>query len=122
MTITFTAGANPAPLPVADLLRRHLSHRPNMNTAANSTSPWLFPGYRPGQPLTSDRVQIQLRAVGVSLRAARNSALRQLVMDMPPAVAAGALGYSTTVAEYHAHQAGATWSGYATARTAHLEG
>ena len=33
--------------------RHHLtSDRANMNTAANSHARWLFPGGRPGQPLT----------------------------------------------------------------------
>jgi hypothetical protein len=41
----------PVPHPFDDILQRHLASRPNMNTAANRTSAWLFSGYRPGQHL-----------------------------------------------------------------------
>ncbi|RKS77957.1 hypothetical protein CLV35_1662 [Motilibacter peucedani] len=111
-------GNEPAvlPAPVADLLTEHLSSRPNQNTAANTDSPWLFPGYRPGQPLHHSYLMTQIRDAGVHLLGARNSALRQLVLDMPPAVAAEALGYSPQVAEAHARDAGATWVTYASYR------
>jgi site-specific recombinase XerD len=84
MVITFDTDAVPVPAPIAQLLRQHLRRRPNMQTAANATSPWLFPGSRAGQPLTADRMNHQLRNLGIPLRQARNSALRQLVQDMPP--------------------------------------
>jgi len=90
----------PVPPPIAQLLRQHLGDRPNMQTAANPTSPWLFPGLRAGQPLTADRMNHQLRNLGIPLRQARNSALRQLVQDMPPAVAARTLGYSQKIVEH----------------------
>lgn len=111
-------GAEPAslPRPVADLVLRHLQARPNMATAANTDSPWLFPGRAPGQPLNSQYLMSQLRRTGIHLLGARNSALRQLVLDMPPAVAAQALGYSPQVAEDHARQAGKTWVTYASYR------
>ncbi len=101
------------PAPVAQLLAQHLRTRPNTNTAANADSPWLFPGYRPGQPLHASYLSRRVRDAGVPLLPGRNSALRQLVLDMPPAVAARSLGYSPTVAEAHARNAGATWASYA---------
>ena len=87
MAITFDTDAVPVPPPIAQLLRQHLGDRPNMQTAANPASPWLFPGLWAGQPLTADRMNHQLRNLGIPLRQDRNSALRQLVQDMPPAVA-----------------------------------
>ncbi len=104
------------PAPVAALLQQHLSTRANVSTAANVDSPWLFPGYRPGQPLHQSYLMTRLRDAGVPLLAGRNNALRQLVLDMPPAVAAQALGYSPQVAEAHARNAGATWTSYAGSR------
>jgi len=86
-----------------------------MATAANLTSPWLFPGYRPGQPLTHDYLMQQLRGAGLPLRSAKNGALRHLVLAMSSAIAAQTLGYSTTAAEQHAKHSGATWSAYPTA-------
>lgn len=53
-----------------------------------------------------------LRDRGIDLLGARNAALRQLVLDMPPALAAAALGYSPETAEYHA-AAGQPWAQYA---------
>ena len=113
MTITFDADAVPVPPPIAQLMRQHLAGRPNMQTAANATSQWLFPGLRAGQPLTADRMNHQLRHLGIPLRQARNSALRQLVQDMPPAVAARTLGYSQNIAEHHADQAAVSFNSYA---------
>lgn len=112
MTIIFGTAAAPLPPPVADLIREHLAHRPNMATAANTVSPWLFPGVRPGQPITANWLTIQLHNLGIRPRAARNSALRQLVMDMPPPVAAEALGYSPNTTERHAKDSGTIWSFY----------
>jgi len=114
MTITFETDAVPVPPPIAQLLRQHLDDRPNMRTAANPISPWLFPGLRAGQPLTADRMNHQLRNLGIPLRQARNSALRQLVQDMPPALAARTLGYSQNIAEHHAAQAAVFFNSYAT--------
>lgn len=116
MTIAFGADAVPVPPPIAQLLHQHLRERPNMQTAANATSPWLFPGLRAGQPLTADRMNHQLRNLGIPLREARNSALRQLVQDMPPAVAARTLGYSQTIAQHHSEQAAVFFNSYTTAR------
>jgi hypothetical protein len=91
--------------------------RANTNTASGAASPWLFPGYRPGQPLHRSYLMTQIRDAGVHLLGGRNSALRQLVLDMPPAVAARALGYSPQVAEAHARNAGTTWVAYAAHRS-----
>jgi len=119
-TVSLRFGAEPVPLPdpVAELLRYHLEQRRNTNTAANADSPWLFPGYRPGQPLHRSYLMKLVRDAGVHLLGGRNSALRQLVLDMPPAIAAQALGYSPHVAEAHARNAGTTWVTYASYRTA----
>lgn len=47
----------------------------------------------------------------------RISALQALVAEMPPAVAAQALGYTAERAEDHDAQAGARWSGYVARRS-----
>jgi hypothetical protein len=118
-TLAIRFGTEPAelPPPIADLLRTHLAARANTNTAANTDSEWLFPGYRPGQPLHRSYLMSQIRGAGVHLLGGRNSALRQLVLDMPPAVAAQALGYSPQVAEAHARHAASTWASYAAYRS-----
>jgi len=56
-------GVDPAVLPpaVAELLAQHRSNRANTNTAGNPDSPWLFPGYSPGQPLHRSYVMRRIR-------------------------------------------------------------
>lgn len=53
---------------------------------------------------------------GVPLLAGRTSVLRQLVLDMPPALAAQAPDYGPEVADAHARHAGATSTTYASHR------
>lgn len=112
--VTFDFGDEPAIVPpvMQALLDQHLAQRPNTSTAANADSPWLFPGFRPGQPLTPSTLMTQLRTHGIDLQAARNGALRQLVLDMPHAVAARILGYSPAVTENHARHAATPWQSY----------
>jgi hypothetical protein len=54
--------------------------------------------------------------MGINLMAARSAALRQLVLDCPPAVVADMLGYSYQAIDRHAVRAGSTWSSYAALR------
>jgi len=104
------------PAPVAELLREHVDNRPHMTTAANADAAWLFPGRCPGQPLTQSQLMTGIRQTGVHLLGGRNAALRQLVLDMPPALAAEALGYHPSVTQSHAEGAGTTWVTYASYR------
>jgi hypothetical protein len=50
------------------------------------------PGYRPGQPLHHDYLMRKLRDSGIHLLGARNAALRELVLEMPPPIVAHVLG------------------------------
>ncbi|MFJ1551726.1 hypothetical protein [Streptomyces sp. NPDC088246] len=56
---------------------------------------------------------------GIPIRRGRNSALRDLVLEMPPALVAKALGYSPLATDLHAAQAGRPWTGYASVRRYH---
>ncbi len=103
----------PVPEPVASLLLQLAASRQNTNTATNPASRWLFPGRRAGQPLHPDTLWTALRQFGVPATAARNAALRDLVLNAPVPVIARALGYSHLAAHRHAAQAGQTWARYA---------
>lgn len=118
-TVTIQVGdtASPVPEPLAQLISRLVEDSRNTNTAANRSSPWLFTGIRPGQPLNRTYLMTLLRNQGINILGARNAALRQLTLDMPPAIAAASLGYSHQVAERHAAAAGRTWSQYSAVRT-----
>lgn len=116
-------GSDPAPLPepFANLVRQHLSHRPNQRVA-NADSDWFFPGTRAGKHLHPITVMIRLRNLGIDLLGARNTALRQLVTTAPPPVVATMLGYSAQVAHLHAAAAAAPFGLYATSAPTKAKG
>jgi hypothetical protein len=103
---------SPVPEPVAALLTQLAGNRANMNTAANPTARWLFPGGRPGQPLTPGALLPSLRCLGIPTTQARTAALRELVLQTPAPVIARALGYSQGTASKHLADAGGTWNHY----------
>nr|WP_165965023.1 hypothetical protein [Mycobacterium eburneum] len=53
--------------------------------------------------------------MGINLLGSRNTALRELVSQIPPSVVAEMLGYSDQVTQKHAAEAGNTWMQYASA-------
>ena len=60
--------------------------------------PWLFPGRRPGSPLTEDALAQRLHSLGISPRQGRNIALFSLAADVPAAILGQDAG--------HPHQGG----------------
>ncbi len=98
----------PVPEPFATLIRRLLAQRPTL-----STSRWLFPGRRPGQPLTYITLSQGLRDLGVPLRLARVAAIRQLALQTPAPVIAQALGFHHTTTHRQTIHAGGIWNRYA---------
>ena len=77
-------------------------------------NPWLFPSRRPGKHLDAISLVIGLGNTGVSVLAGRNSALRNLVAEIPPPVVAHLLGYSHNCTQRHAQLAAQPWSRYVT--------
>ena len=104
---------SPVPGPAADLLLSWIDKRDNMNTATNRNSRWLFPGRRAGQPMHSDALAALVDGLGIPTVAARASAIRQHVLEMPAPVVADALGYHQVTTAKLAAQVGGTWSRYA---------
>ncbi|MDZ7886667.1 MAG: recombinase XerD [Mycobacterium sp.] len=102
---------SPVPEPFADLLKRHINNRPNLRTGG-ADNPWLFPGYRPGEHLHPTTLMDRLRWLGIDLLGARNTALRELVTQVPPPVVAEMLGYSDQIVHRHAALAAQPWSTY----------
>lgn len=62
----------------------------------------------------SQTMMLRLRNRGINLLGARNSALRNLVAEIPPPVVAHLLGYSNNCTQRHAQLAAQPWSRYAT--------
>ncbi|MFE5587557.1 hypothetical protein [Kitasatospora sp. NPDC056531] len=104
----------PVPEPFASLLRDYVrTGRPNRPGGTMPTSDWLFPGRRAGQPLDPATLGRRLADAGIPTLPGRTAALRQLVLQAPPSVVAGMLGYHTVHAEALAAEAGSTWKKYA---------
>ena len=57
---------------------------------------------------------MRLRALGINLQGARNTALQTLVSEIPAPLVAEMLGYSDQVTQKHAAEAGRTWARYVT--------
>jgi hypothetical protein len=106
------------PDPLAALVLRHVENRPNINTAANSHTRWLFPGRMPGEHIGIQMMVQALREAGIPVRAARNASWQQLVRQAPPQVLAKALGVSAATGMRHAERAGSDWTRYAADRSA----
>jgi hypothetical protein len=84
-----------------------------MNTAANPTSSWLFPGVSPARHLTAQSLMSDLREAGIDLRGAKNAALRKLVLEIPSALVAVVFGYSYECTEIHSMAARKQFAIYA---------
>jgi hypothetical protein len=102
----------PVPKPFATLLLDLCGNRENMAVTANAGCRWLFPGRGPGQPISHESLRRRLIGIGVPIGRTRVAALRQLVLDVPPPVAATALGFAHFTAHRHVARAGGTWSRY----------
>jgi len=98
----------PVPEPFATLVRRLLAQLP-----AGSSTRWLFPGRRSGQPLGYITLSQGLRDLGVPLRLARVAAIRQLALQAPAPVIADALGFHHTTTQRQTIHAGGIWNRYA---------
>ena len=96
------------------LLRTHLAERAQqVAPAANPDSDWLFPGRLAGLAIQPNGVRQRLQHLGIPNAPGRCRALRELVLQAPPALIAPLLGFNTTTAEKIAAEAGNTWQRYA---------
>lgn len=120
MSITLGQRPTDVPEPFATLLRLHIAQRPNLRTGAGPDSPWIFPSTLAGRHLHPNTVMDRLRDLGVNLLGARNRAIGELVIEVPPSLVAEALGYSAQVAFLHADKAAEPWARYAGRRIAGL--
>jgi hypothetical protein len=65
-----------------------------------------------GQHIHADAMMGQLRALGIDIGGARNTALRGLVQELPPTLVANALGYSYQAIHKHPADAAVPMAGY----------
>lgn len=102
----------PVPPPFAAVLLDHVGTRSNRTTATNPASTLLFPGRRAGQPIHPGSLRLRLRRLGIPNLDSRSRAIRELVLQVPPAVVAALLGYHPARTEFLAAEGGATWKSY----------
>jgi hypothetical protein len=100
----------PLGLILTDLIRTGRSHAA---TGSPATTPWLFPGSLPGQPITASRLGQRLNILGIYAMAGRRAALTDLAAQLPAAVLADLLHLSPGAAVHWMHDAGADWTRYA---------
>jgi integrase len=104
----------PVPEPLAIILTELIrTGRSHTGIGSPATTPWLFPGGMPGQPVTAARLGQRLRNLGIYAMTTRRAALADLAAQLPAAVLAELLHLSPRTAVHWARQAGADWSGYA---------
>jgi hypothetical protein len=104
---------------LAELLRQLATGehaRSRYQTAASSTSRWLFPGMTPGAPLTTAGLGLKLKAFGMHARPARNAALAALAADLPSPVLADLLGLHPVTAAHWAKLVARDWNAFVAAR------
>jgi hypothetical protein len=78
-----------------------------------ATSPWLFPGGRPGQPISAYQLAERMRRLGLPPAQSRTTALFGLATELPAAVLARLLGIHIKVAVEWQHASAGDWTTYA---------
>ena len=109
-------GSRPVVLPAPlDALVGALAtgRKPPGTSLLDVPSSWLFPGGRPGSPLTEDALAQRLHALGISPRQSRNTALFTLAADVPAAILAKTLGIHIKAAIQWQKISGGDWAAYA---------
>ena len=109
-------GREPVRLPeplaglVAGLIARRRGHAALGDQGA---SPWLFPGGRPGQPISAYQLAERLRQLGLRPAQSRTTALFGLATELPAAILARLLGIHIKVAVEWQHASAGDWTTYA---------
>jgi len=109
-------GPDPITLPeplaglVLDLIDRRRGHGA---LGDRGTSRWLFPGGRPGQPISAYQLAERLRQLGLRPAQSRTTALFGLATELPAAVLARLLGIHIKVAVAWQHASAGDWTTYA---------
>jgi integrase len=117
VAIRFDTELVPLPAPLGAVLLALLDRRPNMATAANPRSAWLFPGGMPGDPIHEETVLQRLRRLAIEVRPGRNATLEQLVQAVPAVVLADMLGYKASTVHRRAGEGATDWATYAATKS-----
>jgi hypothetical protein len=114
--VALSLGREPVivPEPLADLIRQLIAdHHGHARIGDRGRSPWLFPGGRPGQPISAFQLTERLRQIGLQSGQARSTALFQLASELPAAILARLLGIHISVAVKWQRVSSGDWTNYA---------
>ena len=102
------------PEPLAGLARQVAATRKGHAVIGDpGTSPWLFPGGRPGRALSAFRMTERLNQLGIRPGQSRSAALFQLATDLPAGMLAKMLGIHIAVAVAWQRASSGDWTAYA---------
>ena len=102
------------PEPLGALVRELVASRHGHATLGDrGTSPWLFPGGQPGQPISAHRLGERLHRLGLRPGEARSTALFGLAAELPAALLARLLGINISVAVAWQRASAGDWTTYA---------
>lgn len=102
------------PEPLATLVLGLLASRHgHASLGDQGTSRWLFPGGRPGQPISADHLGERLRQLGLRPGQARSTALFALATELPAALLSRLLGIHISVAVAWQRASSGDWTSYA---------
>jgi hypothetical protein len=114
--VALLLGTNPVqlPPPLDDLVLTLRQRRHGYAVVGRTDQHrWLFPGGRPGQPLSSNQMLRRMTALGVPARLARNTILMELAAELPAVVLSKLLGIAAATATRWIGHAGAPAAEYA---------
>jgi hypothetical protein len=111
--VTLLLGRTPTalPEPLANLILDLVSTRRPFGQPGRT--PWLFPGQRPGQHISADRLGQRLIALDIQPGQSRSTALFTLATELPAAILARMLGVHIKVAVQWQQAASGDWASYA---------
>lgn len=102
------------PEPLNALVRKLVDYRHGHATLGDQgTSRWLFPGGRPGRPISAHRLGERLHQLGLRPGQARSTALFGLAAELPAALLARLLGINISVAVAWQRASAGDWTNYA---------
>ena len=102
------------PEPLDALVRELVVSRHGHATLGDQgTSPWLFPGGRPGRPISAHRLGERLHQLGLRPGQARSTALFGLAAELPAALLSRLLGINISVAVTWQRASAGDWTNYA---------
>jgi hypothetical protein len=122
--VQLTLGSKPLILrpPLDGLLLRLVDNRRGTAVLGHTDDHvWLFPGGAPARPLSTGRLILRLKALGVPARVSRNSALMDLAAELPAAVLSQLLGLHINTAARWTDEAGNTRPDYAAELSRRME-